>query len=172
MQRATTLGMETRLAAPFGTKVLVRRREYGGIAEPGKPDDLAPRWLEGRYLGLSDTLRRGHIVYLAGDDGEKFVHTVHVRVGVEDPEPLDTDLQADLPGPPSRRVREKARGSGDVVAVSKVQTLDHGDRLELRARELLQDWSQEEAEKLIVHVSLGLEPGESLESFVMEDLLG
>ena len=160
MQRATTLGMETRLAAPFGTKVLVRRREYGGTAEPGKPDDLAPRWLEGRYLGLSDTLRRGHIVYLAGDDGEKFVHTVHVRVGVEDPEPLDTDLQADLPGPPSRRVREKARGSGDVVAVSKVQILDHGDRLELRARELLQDWSQEEAEKLIAHVSLGLDPGE------------
>ena len=28
-QRATVLGMETRLAAPFGAKVLVRRREYG-----------------------------------------------------------------------------------------------------------------------------------------------
>ena len=68
-QRATALGMETKLAAPFGAKVLVRRREYGGSAEPGKPDDLAPRWLEGRYLGLSETVRRGHVVFLSNEDG-------------------------------------------------------------------------------------------------------
>ena len=47
-QRATVLGMEARLAAPFGAKVLVRRREYGGTAEPGKPDDRMI-WLQGGW---------------------------------------------------------------------------------------------------------------------------
>eukprot|EP00439_Symbiodinium_sp_Y106_P017800 s6038_g2.t1 len=159
-QRATTLGMETRLAAPFGAKVLVRRREYGGTAEPGKPDDLAPRWLEGRYLGLSETVRRGHVVYLARDDGEKFVHTVNVRVGLEDPPPEQPNLEADLPGPPSRRLRDKARGSGDVVAVSKAQTVVGTEDFKDRARRLLREWSQEEAEKLIIHIGLSLDPGD------------
>ena len=159
-QRATTLGMETRLAAPFGAKVLVRRREYGGTAEPGKPDDLAPRWLEGRYLGLSETVRRGHVVYLAGDDGEKFVHTVNVRVGVEDSPSEKAELEADLPGSPSRRVRGKARGSGDIVAISRAKTVVGSEDLKARAVKVLDDWSQEEAEKLIVHVGLSLDPGD------------
>ena len=158
-QRATVLGMEARLAAPFGAKVLVRRREYGGAAEPGKPDDLAPRWLEGHYLGLSETVRRGHVVYLSNEDGEKFVHTVNVRVGLEDPPPLEGELGAELPGPPSRRLREKSRGSGDVVAVSKFDVVAERD-LKERTRFLLENWSQEEAEKLIAHVSLSLDPGD------------
>ena len=160
-QRSTVLGMEARLAAPFGAKVLLRRREYGGTAEPGKPDDLAPRWLEGRYLGLSETVRRGHVVYLSNEDGEKFVHTVNVRVGLEDPPPLEADLEAELPGPPSRRLREKARGSGDVVAVSKFDVVVEND-LKARASSLLVNWSQEEAEKLIAHVSMSLDPGDKV----------
>ncbi|CAE7948545.1 RE2 [Symbiodinium sp. KB8] len=162
MQRASVLGMETKLAAPFGAKVLVRRREYGGSAEPGKPDDLAPRWLEGRYLGLSETLRRGHIVYLSNEDGEKFVHTVNVRVGLVEPPPPEPELEADLPGPPSRRLREKARGSGDVVSVSKALTAVGTEDLKAKASQLLEDWSQEEAEKLMVHVALSLGPSEKV----------
>ena len=97
-QRATAMGLETKLVAPFGSRVLVRRREYGGSAEPGKPDDLAPRWMEGRYLGLSETLRRGHLVYVCNEDGEKFVHAVHVRAGLVDPGEADGHVVADLPG--------------------------------------------------------------------------
>ncbi|CAE7642041.1 RE2 [Symbiodinium sp. CCMP2456] len=160
MQRASVLGMETRLAAPFGAKVLVRRREYGGTAEPGKPDDLAPRWLEGRYLGLSETVRRGHLVYLSGDDGEKFIHTVNVRVGLEDQPPPGPEVEADLPGPPSRRLRGKASGSGDVVSVSKAETVVGSEELKLRAQKLLEEWSQEEAEKLLIHVALSLNPND------------
>ena len=160
MQRATTLGMETRLAAPFGARVLVKRREYGGSAAPGKADDLAPRWLEGRYLGPSDTLRRGHVVFVSNEDGEKFIHTVNVRVGVEEPPLPGPDLEAEFPEPPNRRLRGKARGSGDVVAVSKAQTIIASDDFKERARHLLEDWSWEEAEKLAVHVALSLNPNE------------
>ena len=94
-QRATALGYETKLAAPFGARVLVRKREYGGSAEPGKPDDLAPRWVEGCYLGLSDTVRRGHVIYVTDKDTEKFIHTVHVRTDFAEPEMVDV-LEADL----------------------------------------------------------------------------
>ena len=160
-QRATALGYETKLAAPFGAKVLVRKREYGGSAEPGKPDDLAPRWVEGCYLGLSDTVRRGHLIYVVDKDTEKFIHTVHVRTDFTEPEIVDV-LEADLPEPPSRRMRSKAAGSGDVVAVSKVQTVVSDDDLRTQAEALKSSWSQEEAENLCVQIALMLGPNEKV----------
>eukprot|EP00439_Symbiodinium_sp_Y106_P079760 s160_g18.t1 len=160
IQRASALGMETKLAAPFGARVLIRRREYGGIAEPGKPDDLAPRWIEGYYLGLSETLRRGHVVYVNNDDGEKFVHTVHVRAGLVDPGGVEGDYEVDPPEPPLRRLRENAKGSGDVVSVSKVGPVASDDELKRQARQLLETWSQEEADELMVRVALSLGPND------------
>ncbi|CAE7201042.1 RE1 [Symbiodinium microadriaticum] len=160
-QRATALGYETKLAAPFGAKVLVRKREYGGSAEPGKPDDLAPRWVEGCYLGLSDTVRRGHLIYVVDKDTEKFIHTVHVRTDFTEPEMVDV-LEADLPEPPSRRMRSKAAGSGDVVAVSKLQTVVSDDDLRAQAEALKSSWSQEEAENLCVQIALMLGPNEKV----------
>ena len=113
-------------------------------------------------MGLSDTVRRGHIIYLSDGDGEKFVHTVNVRVGLTEPPPPEPELEADLPGPPSRRLREKARGSGDVVSVSKALTAVGTEDLRNKAPSVLGDWSQEEAEKLMVHVALGLNPSEKV----------
>ena len=159
-QRATAMGFETKLAAPFGSRVLVRRREYGGSGEPGKPDDLAPRWVEGWYLGLSETLRRGHLVYVSNEDGEKFVHTVHVRAGLVDPGEADGHTEADLPEPPPRRVREKARGGGDVVAVSKVCPVTSDVEFKTKAKELLDTWCEEEANELMVKVALSLGPND------------
>ncbi|CAE7228630.1 RE1, partial [Symbiodinium sp. CCMP2456] len=162
IQRASALGMEARLVAPFGAKVLVRKREYGGVAESGKPDDLAPRWLEGRYLGLSETLRRGHVIYVANEDGEKFVHTVNVRVGLEDPVLPEPGLEAELPRPPSRRLRDKSRGSGDVVAVSKAQVVTGSEDLKEKTLETLSQWSPEEAAVLALQVALSLNPAERI----------
>ena len=160
-QRATVLGMETRLVAPFGAHVLVRKREYGGSAEPGKPDDLAPRWVEGYYLGLSDTVRRGHVIYVVDGETEKFIHTVHVRTELVDPKPAE-DLEADLPGPPSRRLRGKSAGSGDVVAVSKAQAVESDVDLKEKVEATMTAWSQEEAESLLVQVALMLDPNERI----------
>eukprot|EP00439_Symbiodinium_sp_Y106_P050419 s505_g6.t1 len=129
-QRATVLGMETRLSAPFGARVLVRKREYGGSAEPGKPDDLAPRWVEGYYLGLSETVRRGHVIYVL-----KLTYL-------------------------ARQVEGKAAGSGDVVTVSKAQTVVGDEDLKAKVKDVMDSWSQEEAENLLVQVALTLEPNE------------
>ena len=54
----------------------------------------------------------------------------------------------------------KARGSGDIVAISKAKTVVGSEDLKARAVKVLDDWSQEEAEKLIVHVGLSLDPGD------------
>ena len=159
-QRATTMGLETKLVAPFGTRVLVKRREYGGSAEPGKPDDLAPRWIEGRYLGLSETLRRGHVVFVSNEDGEKFIHTVHVRAGLVDPGEADGHVEAELPLPPSRRVREKARGSGDVVAVARLGSVWSEEEFKNNVKRVLDHWNQDEANDLMVQLALSLGPSE------------
>ena len=144
MQRGNVLGFEPRLAAPYGAKVLVRKRHMDGP----KLDDLAPKWHAGVYIGLSDSLSKGHLVYVKDDDGERFVHTLHVRAGLHDPGPLGAEFEAELPGSPERRVRGKSSGSGDVVGVSKALVVDEGV-LRKRAEDLLCDWSQEEAEELI-----------------------
>ena len=86
------------------------------------------------------------------DDGEKFVHTVHVRAGLVDQGGVEGDYEADPPEPPLRRLREKAKGSGDVVSVSRVGPVASDDELKKQAKQLLEAWSQEEADELIVRI--------------------
>ena len=148
MQRGDVLGFEPTLAAPFGAKVLVRKRQLEGP----KLEDLAPKWVSGKYVGLSDSLSKGHLVYVKDDDGERFIHTLHVRAGLHDPGPVPGEFEAPLPDPPDRRVRGKSAGSGDVVGVSKAQVV-HDSDYNFKAEELLKEWSQEEAEALILDVA-------------------
>ena len=148
MQRGDVLGFEPTLAAPFGAKVLVRKRQLEGP----KLEDLAPKWVSGKYVGLSDSLSKGHLVYVKDEEGERFIHTLHVRAGLHDPGPVPGEFEAPLPDPPERRVRGKSAGSGDVVGVSKAQVF-HDTDYHLKAEELLREWSQEEAEALILEVA-------------------
>ena len=157
MQRAGVLGFEPKLAAPYGAKVIVRKRHLDGP----KLDDLAPRWLTGNYVGLSDSLSKGHLVYVKDDEGERFVHTLHVRAGLHDPGPVAEEFEADLPAPPDRRVRGKSSGSGDIVGLSKAEIIDEAVFKE-RAEVLLDDWSQEEAESLIREMARSLPDDEKV----------
>ena len=58
MQRSDVLGFEPLLAAPCGAKVMVRKRQLEGP----KLDDLAPKWIQGTYMGRSESLSKGHLV--------------------------------------------------------------------------------------------------------------
>ncbi|OLP75136.1 Retrovirus-related Pol polyprotein from transposon TNT 1-94 [Symbiodinium microadriaticum] len=151
MQRGDVLGFEPKLAAPYGSKVMVRRRHMEGP----KQEDLAPKWVSGTYIGLSDSLSKGHLVYVQDADGERFIHTLHVRAGLHDPGAVGGDYVADLPEAPERRVRGKSAGSGDVVALSKAILLDE-EEFQARAEQLLASWSQEEAEVLVLEVARAL----------------
>ncbi|CAE7254018.1 unnamed protein product [Symbiodinium sp. CCMP2592] len=126
-----------------------------------KLDDLAPKWHTGFYVGLSDSLSKGHLVYIKDDDGERFVHTLHVRAGVHDPGPVDGEFHAEAPEGPGRRVRGKSAGSGNVVGVSKVEVFDESV-LKQRAEAVLKDWVLEEAESVVKEVARGLPDDEKI----------
>ncbi|CAE7486493.1 GIP [Symbiodinium sp. CCMP2592] len=151
MQRADVLGFEPLLAAPFGANVIVRKRQMEGP----KLDDLAPKWLKGTYLGKSESLHKGHLVYINDGDGEKFVHTLHVRAALHDPGPVEEELVAEEPETPSRRVRGKSSGSGDVVEISKAEILDE-ESYKARAEAVMEHWSQEEAESIVRELAAAL----------------
>ncbi|CAE7358608.1 unnamed protein product, partial [Symbiodinium sp. KB8] len=151
MQRGDVLGFEPKLAAPYGSKVIVRRRHMEGP----KQEDLAPKWVSGTYIGLSDSLSKGHLVYVKDADGERFIHTLHVRAGLHDPGAIEGDYVADLPEAPERRVRGKSAGSGDAVALSKAILVDE-EEFQRTAEQLLAAWSQEEAESLVLEVARAL----------------
>ena len=157
MQRGEVLGFEPVLAAPYGSKVMVRKRQLEGP----KPDDLAPKWVQGVYVGRSESLSKGHLVFVKDDDGEKFIHTLHVRAGLHDPGPVEEALEAEEPSGPSRRVRGKSSSSGDVVTLSKAVIFDdkhYQDKVE----SLLGAWSEEEAGRLVKEVCNQLPPAENV----------
>ena len=156
MQRADVLGFEPKFAAPYGAKVMVRKRHMEGP----KQEDLAPKWVAGTYVGLSESVSRGHLVFIKDDEGERFIHTLHVRAGLHDPGPIAEEYVADHPDPPERRLRGKSAGSGDVVGVSKAYVVDELE-WSRRADELLRSWSQEEAEAFILEVARTLPPDEA-----------
>ena len=157
LQRGDVLGFEPVLAAPYGSKVMVRKRQLEGP----KPDDLAPKWVQGVYVGRSESLSKGHLVFVKDDDGEKFIHTLHVRAGLHDPGPVEGGLETEEPGGPGRRLRGKSSSSGDVVTLSKAEIFDDKHYQE-RAETLLKAWSQEEAEKLVKEVCKQLPPSENV----------
>ena len=45
--------------AAFGSKVLIKTKHYG----VSKSNDLAPKWIEGHYLGPSPDVTNGHVVW-------------------------------------------------------------------------------------------------------------
>ncbi|CAE7586293.1 unnamed protein product [Symbiodinium sp. CCMP2456] len=73
-QRARVLRQVSRMMTSFGAKVLVKKRRY---AASGALITLEfdERWSEGSYLGLSDQVANGHLVYVDGI----FTHTRSVR---------------------------------------------------------------------------------------------
>ena len=157
LQRADVLGFEPKLAAPYGAKVVIRKRQLEGP----KQDDLVPKWIHGTYVGLSESLSKGHLVFVKDGDGEKFIHTLHVRAALHDPGPIADVVEADEPAGPSHRVRGKASGSGDVVTVSKAVIFED-ELYKQRAEKILDSWSQEEAEALVKEVGSLLPPAESV----------
>ncbi|CAE7732746.1 RE2, partial [Symbiodinium sp. CCMP2456] len=142
-------GVPFQSAATFGAKVMVQKKQMEGP----KLDDLAPRWMSGFYVGRSESLSKGHLVYVKDDDGEKFVHTLHVRAGLREPVTVEDAFVAEEPPGPERRVRGKSAGSGDVVGVAKVNFVVNED-LRRRAEAVLEQWSQEEAEDIVKVVGM------------------
>ena len=133
-QRARALGFEARLAAPFGSRVHVRQKAYDEKGTVLRPDNLRVQWLEGRYLGLSDVLPRGHLIYVEGEK-PMFFHTLHVRPHLVDPGPPEEEFAVDLV---PRRIRGKRPPDAVVAELSLgSSTIGDADSESSRAASLL-----------------------------------
>ena len=148
MQRSSVLGFEAKLAAPFGAKVLIKKKPYIGSGHGGKMDDLAPRWEEGSYLGLSNAVRQGHLVYI-NNEGERFLHTAHVRPGLHDPGPPTESVEAEESSSARRRLRAKTSIRSMTSMAQMDQSLAEKE-LEKEVERVLGEWNREEAEELVV----------------------
>ncbi|CAE7831413.1 RE1 [Symbiodinium sp. CCMP2592] len=113
-QRGKVLGWQSRLAAPFGAPVYLRKKAFDKAGPLRREHGLESKWTVGKYVGLSTIVHNGHLVYVEAQEGEreKFLHTLHVKAGLTEPGgPVDT-YRADEPPKPRRRVVEKTHPSG------------------------------------------------------------
>ena len=159
MQRASLTGMTSRLAAPFGAIVHVRKRPYTGAGTTAKPDSLRTQWVRGHYLGLSNTLNNGHVIFVPAvdDQPEGFIHTFHVRELVH-PGPMEGQyFEPEPPQRPSRRLRGKQSVAVRLEAVQSSQIEeDPLCQLQHEAEHVLQNWDYEQALNVLERASVML----------------
>ena len=155
LQRAALTGMVSKLAAPFGSTVHVRKRPYTGVGTTAKPDSLRTQWIKGRYLGLSSTLNAGHVIYVPPEDGqpESFIHTFHVR-RLTDPGFLEEEFHEHIPNPPLRRIRGKQPSPPEISSAQVIGVgSDSINSLQSEVEEVLVHWDQDRALTLIDRAS-------------------
>ena len=155
LQRAALTGMESKLAAPFGSTVHVRKRPYTGAGTTAKPDSLRSQWIKGRYLGLSSTLNSGHVIYIPPEDGqpESFIHTFHVRC-LTDPGFLEEEFREHHPEPPLRRIRGKQHPAPEISSAQVISSAsDPIKDLQSEVEDVLVHWNQDRALELLDRAS-------------------
>ncbi|OLP97425.1 Retrovirus-related Pol polyprotein from transposon TNT 1-94 [Symbiodinium microadriaticum] len=150
-QRAKVLGWQSRLVAPFGSQVHLRRKPFDKAGPLRREFGLESKWTVGKYVGLSTVVHRGHLVYIPpnGEEKEKFLHTMHVRHGLIDPGVPEDVFHVPTEQRPRRRLTEKLP-PGTVEMRQLIQQDDDVGTLAIeRAQELLEQWSTDGAMDLI-----------------------
>ena len=150
-QRAKVLGWQSRLVAPFGSQVHLRRKPFDKAGPLRREFGLESKWTVGKYVGLSTVVHRGHLVYIPpnGEEKEKFLHTMHVRHGLIDPGVPEDVFHVPTEQRPRRRLTEKLPPSTVEMRQLIQQDDDVGTLATERAQELLEQWSTDGAMDLI-----------------------
>ena len=160
MQRSQVLGFMTKMVSPFGTKVMIKKRHYDlDLKDKSKTkDSFGAKWEEGRYVGLSDYVQGGHLIYSEGRNA--FIHTTNVRPGVHDPGPPEGILEAHPAPPPRRRLTRKTtlgfedEPDGEARLHAVTTTTPHMASEE-RATACLFNWDLDEAIRILVDEARG-----------------
>ncbi|CAE7325391.1 unnamed protein product [Symbiodinium sp. KB8] len=148
IQRSKILAWNQKMLAPFGAPVCVKQKAFDSSGPRRRERAFETRWETGRYIGLSNLLDGGHVVFVPGKDGarHRFLHVFHVLVnpGL----PMCDEEDASL-----HRPRRKVVGKTPVKDIElrpidlKGEELD--DWIKARSNNLLDCWDQEEAVALI-----------------------
>ena len=120
IQRARVLRQVPKMIASFGSKVLVKKRRYAASGALIRLE-FEERWSEGLYLGLSDQVADGHLVYVDGT----FTHTRSVRdkAKLVDAGEHQSDEDQEMPvledgqDPPARRLRIHGKSAPRIAAI-------------------------------------------------------
>ena len=120
IQRARVLRQVPKMIASFGSKVLVKKRRYAASGALIRLE-FEERWSEGLYLGLSDQVADGHLVYVDGT----FTHTRSVRdkAKLVDAGEHQQDEDQEMPvledgqDPPARRLRIHGKSAPRIAAI-------------------------------------------------------
>ncbi|OLQ12494.1 putative transposon protein [Symbiodinium microadriaticum] len=156
-QRSKVLNWKSKLAAPFGATVYLRKKAFDKYGPLRRENGLDSKWYKGRYVGLSTIVNNGHLVYIPGNDEEKekFLHTLHVRADLIEPKPPDIQLVGDDVPKPRRRITSK-RDSGVVEMRAVTKLLDGArDMATAGAEEVLKDWSWDRAKYVVTSLAEG-----------------
>ena len=150
-QRAKVLDWRSSLAAPFGAPVHLRRKAFDKAGPLRREFGLESKWIEGKYVGLSTIVHKGHLVYIeaTADEKEKFLHTLHVRPDLIDPGEPTGELIVDPRSRPRRRIPEKRAPSGvEMRSISKT-TDEWKEFAATQSQKILDCWNMDEAVALV-----------------------
>ena len=86
-QRARVLGWKSKLLAPYGAPVIVKEKAFDAQGPRRRDRAFETKWIRGHYVGLSNLLEGGHVVYVPRSEAKKehFLHTFHARARLHDP---------------------------------------------------------------------------------------
>ncbi|CAE7189850.1 unnamed protein product, partial [Symbiodinium sp. CCMP2456] len=150
-QRASVLGWKSKLMAPYGAPVHIKQKVFDSSGPRRRERAFESRWLKGYYMGLSNLLDDGHVIYVPGTEGgkEKFIHTFHVRTKLQDPGPPEQELQLGDEPRPRRKIPIKTPAAEVEMRALNFTRADLEEYAIQRSRALLDQWSYEEALRLV-----------------------
>ncbi|CAE7780733.1 unnamed protein product, partial [Symbiodinium sp. CCMP2456] len=151
MQRSKVLGWKQKMLAPYGARVHIKQKAFDSSGPRRRERAFETRWESGVYVGLSNLLDNGHVVYVPGKNGERerFVHTFHVRSQLRDPGPPVCPELIPHMVKPRRKLTTKTPAEHVELRSVNHKSLDLDDYVGTKARLLLEEWNQEEAVKLV-----------------------
>ena len=152
-QRARVLGWQHKMLAPYGSTVHVKQKAFDSSGPRRRERAFESKWFKGTYVGLSNILENGHVIYIpgVGDAKEKFIHTLHARKKLVDPGPPPDEIEALDIGivKPRRRLMSKTPIAGVEMRMAMLEKQEVEMYIKKRADLLLQEWNQDEAVKLV-----------------------
>ena len=152
-QRARVLGWQHKMLAPYGSTVHVKQKAFDSSGPRRRERAFESKWFKGTYVGLSNILENGHVIYIpgVGDVKEKFIHTLHARKKLVDPGPPPDEIEALDIGivKPRRRLMSKTPIVGVEMRMAMLEKQEVEMYIKKRADLLLQEWNQDEAVRLV-----------------------
>ncbi|CAE7245980.1 unnamed protein product [Symbiodinium sp. CCMP2456] len=129
--------------APYGAPVHIKQKAFDSSGPRRRERAFESKWLRGHYMGLSNLLDDGHVIYVPGteDSKEKFIHTFH------DHQSNSCSLVKNLS--PGGRSQKKTPAAEVEMRALDFTREDLEEYAAQRSKALLDKWDYHEALRLV-----------------------